>query len=248
LNEAEKQTQRRIEELSARAAARGCWTNTEFLTTAEQDLACRAKLDAPCRLVGGYEGAERRVAQFGSEALCGYEAEAPIVCLLIAPLAPKFAEALCHRDFLGSLMGLGVRREVLGDILIQDTSAYLFCLESIADYIAEQLVQVRRTPVTVSRADGLPPFLITPPEKVGLVVGSERLDALTAAVWKLSRAEGKKLVEDGRVFVNSRLVENPAFELKSGDMVSVRGYGRFLYEGAAAETRKGRLHVEVRIY
>lgn len=244
----EKLLQKRAEELSARAAARGCWTNTEFLTIAEQDLVSHVRADAPLAFFGGYEGAERRIAVFGSEELCGYSETPPVVCLQITPDAPKFAEELSHRDYLGALMGLGIRREVLGDIVLQEGAAWLFCLDSIADYIAENCRQVRRTAVTAARTQTLPPLLAQPPEASALVVSSERLDALVAAVWKLSRSEAKALCEDGRVFVNSRLSLSPAAEAKPGDMISVRGLGRFLYEGAEAETRKGRLRVSLRKY
>ena len=248
MNEEDKKLQKRFSELAARAASRGCWTNTEFLTPAEQDLLLRTPLEAPAALFGGFDAAERRLAQFGSEELCGYAAAPPIVCLSIVPAAPKFAETLTHRDHLGALMGLGVRREVLGDIVLQDSAAYLFCLDTIADFISENCTQVRRTAVRVSRVDTLPELLTREPEVCAVIAASQRLDALVAAVWKLSRSDAKQLVADGHVFVNSRLAQDPAAELGGGDMVSARGLGRFRYVGAAAETRKGRLRAEVRIY
>ena len=246
MNEDEKRLQKRFAELASRAASRGCWTNTEFLTTAEQDLLQRTKLDAPYVLSGGYDGAERRLALFGAEELCGYEAVPPAVCLKIEPAAPKFAETLTHRDYLGALMGLGIRREVLGDIVLQGNAAYLFCMDSIAGFILENCTQIRRTAVTVTRAEALPELLAQPPELTEIIVASERLDAVVAAVWKLSRSEAKQLADDGRVYLNSCLTETPAAELRPGDMVSLRGFGRFLYEGTAAETRKGRLRVKIR--
>lgn len=248
MNEENKKLQKRFSELAARAASRGCWTNTEFLSPAEQDLLLRTALDAPAVLAGGFDAAERRLALFGSESLCGYEAEPPIVCLQIAPAAPKFAEKLGHRDHLGALIGLGIRREVLGDIVLQDDAAYLFCLASIANFIIENCTQVRRTAVRVSRIDALPELLTREPDVSAVIAASERLDALVAAVWKLSRSDAKQLIADGHVFVNSRLAQDPSAALDGGDMVSARGLGRFRYVGAAAETRKGRLRAEVRIY
>ncbi len=221
---------------------------TEFLTLAEQDSLSRLRLATPYILLGGTENAERRVAAFGSEALCGYEPEAPVCCLELAPTAPKFADELTHRDFLGCLMALGLRREVLGDIVIYENRGYVFCLASIADYISEQLTEVRRTTVSVRLAETLPPALTTLPEITVLVVASERLDALVAAVYKLSRSESLKFFERERVFVNSRAAKSPSAMLRSGDVVSVRGLGRFSYEGISAQTRKGKLRVELRIY
>ena len=223
MNDDEKMLLKRAQELSSRAFSRGCWTNTEFLTIAEQDIVSRVKTDAPVSFFGGWEGAERRIAVFGSEELCGYPAVPPIVCLRIGATAPKFAEELSHRDYLGALMGLGVRREVLGDIVPQGKGAYLFCLESIAGFICENCAQIRRTAVSVSSVETLPELLAQEPEAT-------------------------QLVEDGRVFINSRLTVDPSVELREGALVSARGYGRFRFDGAAAETRKGRLRVVLRIY
>ena len=248
MNDDEKMLLKRAQELSSRAFSRGCWTNTEFLTIAEQNIVSHVKTDAPVSFFGGWEGAERRIAVFGSEELCGYPAVPPVVCLRIGATAPKFAEELSHRDYLGALMGLGVRREVLGDIVPQGKGAYLFCLESIAGFICENCAQIRRTAVSVSPVETLPELLAQEPEATQLVVASQRLDALAAAVWKLSRSEAKQLVEDGRVFINSRLTGDPSVELREGALVSARGYGRFRFDGAAAETRKGRLRVVLRIY
>lgn len=248
MNDDEKLLLKRAQELSVRAYSRCCWTNTEFLTIAEQDVVSRTETDVPVCFFGGWEGAERRIAVFGSEELCGYAAVPPVVCLQIEATAPKFAEELVHRDYLGALMGLGIRREVLGDIVPQGKGAYLFCLDSIAGFICDNCGQIRRTAVSVSTVAELPALLIAPPEATQLVIASERLDALIAAAWKLSRSEAKQLVEDSRVFINSRLTVNPSAELREGDLVSARGLGRFRYEGAAAETRKGRLRVVLRIY
>lgn len=244
----ERQLKKRLEELAARAEARSCYANSEFLTLAEQAVLETLHPQAPCTLEGGYAGAERRLAWFGDEALCGYAALPPVVCLRIAPTAPKFAETLTHRDFLGALMGLGVRREMLGDIILHGGCAYLFCLDSIADYITQQLTGVRHTAVSVSLAEAPPAEAVQPPPTRQIVVASERLDAVVAAVYSLSRAESQRLLTCGRVFVGGRETANAAYVLGPGEIVSVRGYGRFLYEGVERETRKGRLRADVRVY
>ncbi|MEG1191229.1 MAG: YlmH/Sll1252 family protein [Oscillospiraceae bacterium] len=243
-----QQLKKRFEELAGRAAGRGCWTFSEFLNLAEQDTLCRLKLDAPFALEGGYPSAERKIAMFGSESDCAYLATAPICCLCVTPLSQKFADALTHRDFLGALTGLGIRREVLGDIIVSENRGYVFCLETMADYIREQFTQVKHTSVKVSLEEAPPPMVVEPPEITRSNIASERLDAIVAAVYKLSRGESQKLFEQGKIFVNSRMTENTSAGLKPGDMISVRGMGRFSYEGIEAETRKGRLRVNVRIY
>ncbi len=237
----------RLSELAERADRQGFWTDTEFLTLAEQDILCALRLAAPFSLHAGYPDGERKVAAFGSEDMCGCPYISPVVCIKIAPASQKFADKLNHRDFLGALMGLGVRREVMGDILIADNVGYLFCLDSIASYIIDGLGEVKRTTVRCSLSEP-PEFLLEPPPITSVVVASERLDAIISAVYLLSRNGGKELIQQGRVFINSRLTQNPSASLAPGALVSVRGKGRFAYEGIERETKKGRLRVRVRVY
>lgn len=244
-----RQLQKRFAELAARANGRGRYTYTQFLTLAEQDVlqTMARQLDAPFVWLGGYEAAERRLACFGREEDMGYPPESPICCLSIAPANKKFAGDLGHRDFLGSLMALGIKRQLLGDIQIVDGVGYLFCLEEISPYLCENLISVGRTTVRCESCDP-PEQLSLPPEPIEVVVASERLDALIAAVWKLSRNQAQELLERGMVFIDGRLVESASHTLRDGDVVSVRHQGRFRYEGTLRETKKGRLRVSVTVW
>jgi RNA-binding protein YlmH len=244
----EQQIKKRFEELALRSEDRGSYSYSEFLTAAEQGTLCHMRLSSPFSLSGGYPSAERKIAVFGSLELCGYEEETPICSLAITPTSPKFADSLTHRDFLGSLMGIGIRREVLGDIIISDNCGCLFCLDSIADYITQTLTQVKHTTVRVSPIDVPPLSALKEPDISTLVVASERLDAVIASVYKLSRAESQKLFIQGKVFVGGRQEERVSFTLDPGATISVRGFGRFIYEGIEKETRSGRLRVNVRIF
>lgn len=247
MTQEEQQLLRRLEELAARAAGRGCYTASDFLNLAQQTLLLQRPWQAPFRLEGGYPDAERRIAWFGDEALCGYAAEPPICCLEIAPKAAKFAEPLTHRDFLGALMHMGVRREVMGDIVLHEQRGFLFCQSAMADYF-QQLEQVRHTAVTVRPVDEPPAFLLESPPVEQIVVASERADALLAAVYRLSRAAAQDLFIQGKVFCNSCQLLRADRPLQPGDLISVRGYGRFRFGGVVRETRKGRLRAEVAVF
>ncbi len=251
MHQEDRQLERRFSELARRAASRRAWVWSEFLTIAEQDV-LRAMPpgpdQAPFVLEGGYEAAERRVALFGSEALCGPLEESPLVCLRLSPAAPKFSDPLTHRDFLGALMSLGIRRSLLGDILVHENSGYLFCLSSIADYIAEQLIQIKHTTVRCARVNGPPPTVSAAGEVQEFVVASPRLDAIVSAVYNLSRSESQRLFPQEKVAVNSRLVGSAAQVPAPGDLISVRGYGRLRYQGIARETKKGRLRISAIVY
>ena len=241
---------KRYIELALRAASRSIYTYTEFLSLAEQEtLECLPKqnLAAPYTLYGGYANAERQIASFGSEKLCGYTDAPPLTCLCVAPLAQKFADSLTHRDFLGALMALGLRREVAGDIVLQDNRGYIFCLQNISDYICANFKEVKRTCVKCTPCQ-TPAFISEPPTLSGVVIASERLDSLIAAVYRLSRSAAADLIINGRVAVDSRLTEKTAAAVNKGAIISVRGFGRFIYEGVAHETRKGKLCALVRIF
>ena len=237
-------TKKRLSELASRAERRGIVTFSEFLTGAEQ-AALVALRPGPFMFDGGYPGAERRTAVFLPYE--GAEWDSAVACLEAAPASQRFAGEMGHRDCLGALMSLGIRREVIGDIVPADGRLYIFCLRSIAPYIADNLTQIRRTSVRVREAEQ-PPEPPAPPEASQVVVASERLDALVAAVCKLSRSEAQRLFERELVLVNSLPARGGAAQVHPGDIVSVRGHGRFEYCGEARETRKGRLRVEVRIY
>ncbi len=239
---------RRFAELGQRAYG-GIWSNTEFLSIAEQSvlMSCAAEIASPFFFEGGHPSCERRIAMFGSEDFCGYEAQPPIACVRIAPKNAKFADKLEHRDFLGALINLGIRREVLGDIFVREECAYLFCMDSIADYIARSLERVKHTTVVCQVLEEPPEELAVSVRQAEFNVPSERVDAVVCGVYKLSRTQSQQLFAAQRVFVNARVTENSSRALKEGDVVSVRGFGRFTYRGAQRETKKGRLFVAVEI-
>ncbi len=248
MNSADDLLRRRFAELGQRAYS-GIWTNTEFLSIAEQSvlLSCARDIPSPFTLEGGHPSCERRIAMFGSEDFCGYIAQPPVACVRIAPKNAKFADRLEHRDFLGALMSLGIRREVLGDIFLREHCAYLFCMDTIAEYIVRSLEQVRHTTVVCTVVEDVPEELTVATKTVEMNVPSERVDAVVCSVYRLSRTQSQQLFAAGRVFVNARETENSSRALKEGDVVSVRGFGRFTYRGAQRETKKGRLYVAVEI-
>lgn len=236
-----EQLRKRFSELASRAERTGIPQETKFLNMAEQSELLSLGLDAA--LFGGYDGAERRIAVFGADE--GFKPG--IAVLRIAPASRKFADDLTHRDFLGSLTALGINREVLGDIVIKDGEGYLICLESIAPFVIENLKEVKRTSVNCAYSS-VPDEIVSGGEEKSLVVASERLDALIAAVYDLPREEAKALSEKGLVFVNARLAQKGGAVIPEGSVVSVRGKGRFVYLGLERETKKGKMRVRVKVY
>ncbi|MBQ6197485.1 MAG: hypothetical protein IJK47_08705 [Lachnospiraceae bacterium] len=245
-----KQTLRHLEDLYRRAEKQNTYLYSAFLTPAEQAafLAAAPKGGISYRLEGGAAAAERRLIIFGSEEDFGYPPEPPLCVLSIRPASEKFAEALTHRDYLGAVLALDIERENVGDIIVKEKEAYLICLERIADYLCDNLTEVRRTKVRVKREEGEIPALSPTFKEEQLNVASERLDAVIAAFCGLARGKAEALFAAEKVFVNSLPAKGGAQRLKEGDVFSVRGFGKGIYDGISKETKKGRYYVSVRRY
>lgn len=240
---------RHLLDLCRRSEKTGTWQYSAFLSPAEQEefYRCPEAAGYPFFLTGGYEAAERKILAAGSEADAG-PAEPPVSVVAVTPKSEKYAEELTHRDYLGAILGLGIERSVVGDILVQGKRAWFFCLSSAADMLAGSLGQVRRTTVE-ARVTGTDVPELQPryaPQRLN--VASERLDAVTAAFTGLSRGQAEKLFSAEKVFVNGRTVTDRSAKLKEGDILSVRGFGKAVYDGIEHETRKNRLWVLLRKY
>lgn len=145
-------------------------------------------------------------------------------------------------------MNLGIERSTVGDIFVQDKEAIVFCQESIAPYLTQQLTQVRHTQVRCVMTKAAEELRAPVPEKMSLSVASSRIDAVISRLYNLPRSQGMELFKAGRVYVNGRLTENNSYTLKENDGVTVRGFGRFIYTGEQGETRKGRTRAGVEVY
>jgi len=241
---------KRLRELAGRAYAEGRFCFSQFLDM--QALSCYHTMQyepefVNSTLFGGYPEAERQMLRFGDAEL-GYEEEFPITCLRIEPVAMKFAEALSHRDFLGAVLGLGLERSLIGDILVREKSAHLFCHQSIAEYICAELKSVRRTTVKVSVADMLPEEFAPKLQEEHIQTASARADVVIAAVYKLSRSEALELFRAKRVLIDGRFTENNSRLLNPDEIVSVRGFGRFVFVGLEGISKKGKQKLKVLRY
>lgn len=240
-----QQLKKRLLELAQRSYDHGVYTFTPFLGMSEQQAFYEVQGEvayAGFTMEGGSPLCERVMIRFGRKEYLGYEEAFPIRCLKIEPLSPKFAESLTHRDFLGAVMNLGIDRSTVGDFFVEEQSALLFCQESIAPYLTEQLRQVRHTQVRCVEAEA--GELSAPvQEEISLSVSSARIDAVLSRIYHLSRSQSMDLFRACRVYVNGRLTENNSYSLKEGDKVTARGFGRFVYVGVQGATRKGKMRV-----
>ncbi len=221
-----------------------------FLSLAEQDDFYQFLSDYPTlpyTLYGGQEDCERQMLRIGSPETLGYEEDFPIVCLKLAPKNARFSDTLSHRDVLGALMNLGIERSTLGDIYLDDNIAYVFCTQKMAPYIREQLTRIKHTTVTVEEMQNLPELKTNPPEQVTIQVSSLRLDLIVSKTYHLSRQAAQDLFRAHKIYLDGRLKEDGSQELKPGQILSVRGYGRLSLQEDRGLSKKGKHNLLVSV-
>ena len=240
---------RHLLDLCRRSERTGIPQYSGFLSPLEQDdfLRCPEAAGFSFCFTGGHEAAERRILAT-SKPEGDMAPEIPISVISVKPKSEKYAEELTHRDYLGAILGLGIERSLVGDILIRDKQCWFFCLSSAADLIASSLETVRRTAVRAEIVSSDIPELRPRYASLRFNVASERLDAVTAAFAGLPRAQAGQLFSAEKVFVNGRIIQDKGARLKEGDILSVRGFGKAVYDGIEHETKKNRLWVSLRKY
>ncbi len=219
-----------------------------FLDALEQDLLMKADgLATGFWLFGGFEEAERVVAAFAEEE--PEHSAFPVAAVAVRPSNARFPGDLTHRDYLGALMGLGIERDRIGDINVGKEVSYIFCLTDIAQFIADNLTSVGRTTVKCELSDiaGLSARPVEF-EDICVPLASERVDAAVARLAKVSRNGAAELLAQAKVFLNRRQCENGAAKLKEGDILSIRGIGKFKYDGIAYTGKKGKEHALFKKY
>ncbi len=216
-----------------------------FLNEREQYIISEKFRFANDRIVffGGYDNAVRKIM-----CACDYDVdyeEYPIV-----KLCYKFRKEdnLSHRDFLGSLMGLGIERSCIGDIIVGEKFAAVFVKAEVGEYIKSQLIKIGRTGVRLVSDNECELSYEPETEVLNLIVTSMRLDAVVAAITKLSRAKSADLIFSGKVFINYSENKSTSYFLKPDDILTVRGNGKFIIKEQFSTTKKGRLKIIILHY
>lgn len=226
----------------ARSAEKGKICFSDFLTPAERSwLLCMKELQGMCRIdfIGGYDEAERVRAKF-SPADFDYETEVPIKSVKIRCRMGEFT----HRDVLGSVLGLGITRGKVGDILIADNECIVICESGIADYIVDNLERVGRLGVKVEICENIEVPTIEK-ERISVSVASLRLDSIVSEGFSISRTKASEMIREGLCFVNWIKTESPSQSIKIGDVITLRGKGRVTLSGIGGQSRKGKTFIEL---
>ncbi|UOR12911.1 YlmH family RNA-binding protein [Halobacillus amylolyticus] len=218
---------------------------SDFLNPREQQIVRAIMGNDPnlkWELYGGPNDPERKRAIIAPE----YEEIADqdfSVVLLEATYPGKFV-ALEHRDVLGAFMSLGIRREKLGDLIVQDGVIQIVVASEISDYIRMNFTGVKKANVTFQEKP-LPSLMKSKEvwQTKDSTLSSLRLDVLVKEIYGVSRKKAGMYVEAGHVKVNFKTVENPSFLLETGDLLSVRGKGRSRLDQINGMTKKEKYRV-----
>ena len=221
----------RFSDLANSSYNRNIYTYTDFLNLNEISILNSYKNQLPpvnVELAGGNDYAERRIAVFSPEDI--------------------YADKLSHRDVLGAILNLGSVRNKIGDIFLKDNQVYVYCIDDISGYIAENLKKIKHTIVKCTVKD-MEAVNITPEFKIIKgTISNIRLDSLIATAFGTSRSSVISFIESGKVFVNGKMVTSNGHQPKPNDIISVRGKGRFIFERQLGVTKKGRNLISIKLY
>lgn len=236
----------------ADAAMRNSVEYTGFLSEDEQDECARIlKKRGVCfSFCGGAENAERKMCAIYSDSFSEDWLSFPLSLVEIT-LRDKTAQVR-HPDCLGSILGLGLKRSVIGDIVFSDGKIYVVAEENIAKHICSQLSRIGKYACSAEIADETKRIGNDRKfENVGLIVASNRLDCYVAAISRISREKAAAAINAGYVRLNGAQIYEVTKRLSFGDRLSVRGAGKYILDSdpdVCPKTQKNRLKINMKKY
>ena len=238
----------RMNDLANKATKSG-YAASKFLTPAEAQSVTEyftRRRDVVLTFDGGFEGAERTRAVFTNTDWGEFD-RAELLAALKITHRPQ--DTLGHRDILGALMALGIERETIGDIIIDEGLAALVCLPELSGYITENFTKAGRVGFELSQTSL--DELLAREEELTIktdTVASLRLDAVVSSAFGISRTKAAELIVAGRVSLNHQICEKADKEVGENALLSIRGLGRTKLLEVGGVSRKGRMFIKIGIY
>lgn len=240
-----------MEDLAVTADQTGYPVCSDFLDDHQRSLLSKMEGRLPVCLTyfGGYEEAERQMAVFYPEYLqesLGEILEEELAFLWIQPLDLRFVKRIPgHRDYLGALMGTGIRRDKVGDLVTTEKGAYLWIKSEMAPYVMQELTGVGATSVMVKE---VPPSEM-PEMQAGVEsvvsVSSMRMDAVVSRGFNMGRSEAAKWITAGKALRNGQQILDGDKTVSVGDKLTLRGKGLLKIKEDRGISRSGRLQLLV---
>jgi len=250
-----------VKEKGERCADGYMLTNTVFLDPRQRSLAEKMLKTEPCGVkwlsYGGFEDAERRILMCFPEYMEEYAKEETVSTLdaednplaVIRASLAKGSPKLSHRDYLGSLLGLGIKRETMGDILVRPDGADIIVLKELADFILMNYGKAGRASVSLEQASitdlKLPEIQ---KKEIRDSVASMRLDNVASSAFGISRSKACEAITRGIVFVNNSLCDKIDKQINEGDKIVMRGKGKAVIKEIGGKSRKDRTYIVIERY
>jgi len=228
-----------------------CRVHTDFLDPYQRGIierAVQASSDIEFTFEGGYIGAERVITNFCPDFIFNdddiYE-----IPLKIINIKFKVKNTLTHRDYLGALMSLGIKREKIGDILVKDSSCDIVVLSEIADYIGFNLQKIGniKCNLEILEIEKLEANLQKTKE-ISTTVSSLRLDSISSAGFGISRSKIVEFIKAYKLNLNWEMTNSLTKQVKEGDTISIKGKGRIVLDKVGGITKKGRIGIILKKY
>lgn len=225
-------------------------THTPFLDERQQSLIAQHCRSLGCRsfaMLGGYEDAQRCVCAFLPSYMLPEQFDG--LAFLRVQTAAALPTSLTHRDYLGALMGLGLKRETIGDILVRPDGADLIVLPQVAPFLLSDFRQAGRASfqcVPIARQALRIPAVQT--QTVRDTVPSLRLDCIASSAFRLSRSAAAEAIGAGSVYVNGLQACKPDQKLAPGDKLVLRGKGKAVFTAVQGMSKKNRYCIEIEKY
>ncbi|MEA1974242.1 MAG: YlmH/Sll1252 family protein [Bacillota bacterium] len=201
--------------------------------------------DFTIKYYGGIESAERKIVMIKP-----YYEEFEDVELPIIPIEINFSEKFSnidHRDVLGSLMALGIKRDTIGDIYVHDSFCHIIIKKSILEFLLLNFRKVRNTTIFIKEISFKEvKYCEAKYNIINVTISSNRLDTIISKGFNIDRVTAKKKVNSEIVKVNHKLVDNPHLKLNEGDLISVRGEGRIILYKFNGISKKDKLRVSIK--
>ncbi|MGL4873656.1 MAG: RNA-binding protein [Clostridium sp.] len=217
--------------------------STEFYTpniwkTLEEKIKLK---DFKIESFGIFSDAERKVISFNNT----YDIEYPVKVLKIKNKS-KFKN-LTHKDYLGSLMNLGIKRSKIGDLIVKDDCCYVCVLEDIANYIKANLAKISSSSCEVDILEEDLDINHNFTEEI-INIQSIRLDSIIAKITKKSRSIAEDLISNGSVLINYSISRDKSKEIKKDDRITIRKYGKYILGDISGNTKSGKLKIIIKKY
>ncbi len=230
--------------------------NTDFLDERQQNILEKVLHRSEIEnyvIYGGFEKAERKVVLFFPEKWNKeiVEKNYDTVMKVIEILLPNDLKGkYTHRDYLGGLMKLGLKREKIGDIVVWEEGANIIVLNEVVPFLEQHLMTLTRfqkAEISIKELSKIHPVNIQK-EEIEITVSSMRLDNIVSELAKTSRTKAEEIIRAERVFLNYEVVDKDSKLVKIGDKLTIRGKGKFELKEQIGNTKKGRFILKIEKY